>query len=215
MTALFFTTILWRWLEKFGRRAGWTVAVGGLMAAWLWPQVVGASPLSILVAPACLFFVLIGVEFRKWRGFVQFPLITGCALLTLSAAAVWSGLSPPLGIKGGQFGVPIISVFVATGICAGLILVFEVCFRQTTGVVALGITRLAQSALVVVFVHAFILWLLKTPPSGGYTYLAVTTAASWLIGLAVIHSPLSRLLAGQPRIGTTETTDQRLPHRVR
>jgi hypothetical protein len=192
--------VLVRALGKVRRGAAWWIAGAGLLVCALAGDEVARAPLSIGVAVPCMVFILAGSWFAEHRSRVTRPLLVGLSLIAVSAALVGTGISPPLRLKYGDFGVPVVGVAVAMMISAGLLLVFEVALKSLRGAPASVITRLAQAGLVVVLSHAFVLWLLNTPATGSFVALAVCLACSWALGLFLIHTPLSWLLAGQPQV---------------
>ena len=206
VTALFFATLIVRVLEKSGHGAAWWVAAAGLAACTLAGDKVARAPLAIGVAVPCMIFILAGTWFRERRARITRPMTIGLSLIAVSSILVFTGISPPLRLKYGDFGFPVLGVMVAIMISAGLLLVFEETLRSLRGAPALAITRMAQAGLVVVLSHAFVLWLLNTPPSGSFVALALCLVCPWTLGIILIHTPLSPILVGQPRVNRAERT---------
>jgi acyltransferase len=198
VTALFFAAVFARILEGVGHGAPWMAAALGLAACAVAGEKIARSPLAIGVAVPCMAFILAGISFRLLRQRVTRALPVGAALIAISLSLVFAGISRPLDLKHGDFGVPVVGALVATMISAGLVLVFESVCQRLDGFIVTAITRLAQAGLVVVLTHAVILWILNTPSTGSYIALALCLTCPWILGLLVIRSPLSWLLAGQP-----------------
>jgi fucose 4-O-acetylase-like acetyltransferase len=199
VTALFFATLMVRMMEKWGHGAAWWVAGVGLLACALGGDKVARAPLAIGVAVPCMIFILAGNWLRERRARITRPMTIGLSLVAVSFTLVFTGISAPLKLKYGDFGLPIVGVAVAIMISAGLLLVFEATFRSLRGAPAIAMTRLAQAGLVVVLSHAVVLWRLNTPPSGSFGAFVLCLVCSWTLGLILIHTPLSPILAGQPR----------------
>jgi acyltransferase len=180
----------------------------GLAACAVAGDKVAQLPLAIGVAVPCMIFILAGVEFRRLRSSITRPLLAGLFMLAIGFGLVFSHVSPPLDLKYGYFGVPVLGVCVAVMISAGFLLVAEAVLRTVTAAPATAIVRLAQAGLVVILTHAVVLWILKTPSTGSFLALVMCLVCSWTLGLVVIHSRLSPLLAGQPRVNAPKVPQQ-------
>jgi len=206
VTALFFAAVFLRALERLGTWAQWSIAVLGLAVCAVAGDKVAELPLAIGVAVPCMTFILAGVEFRRLRARITNPLLVGLLMLAFGFSLVFTHVSTPLDLKYGYFGVPVLGVCVAVVISAGFLLVAESVLRTVTAAPATAIVRLAQAGLVVVLTHAVVLWILKTPATGSVVALVLCLVCSWTLGLVVIHSRLSPLLAGQPRVNAPKVS---------
>ncbi|RAO45684.1 hypothetical protein GAR06_03202 [Micromonospora saelicesensis] len=198
VSVLFIAAVAFRWLERFPAAVAWTVAVVGLVMAYLAPGVVTAGPLGLFLVPACLVFVLAGRLLRRLRP--RLPASAGAASLSIGVGFVLLGLNRDLDLKAGDFGSPVLGVLTAILISVGLIRLAEELDLRIGVRASRVISRLAGCGIAVVLSHAGILWVLKTPRSGGVVDLVAALVVPWAFAWIVISTPLGPWLAGT-RIG--------------
>ncbi|SCL59389.1 Fucose 4-O-acetylase [Micromonospora chersina] len=198
VSVLFLLALAYRAVERFPV-AAWVLALTGLAVAYLAPEVVTAGPLGALLVPACLVFVLAGRLLRQLRSHLS--MTTAAVMLALGAGLVITGLSAPLDVKAGDFGTPGVSVVTAVLISGGLLVLAEELDRRITGGSARTISELSACGIAVVLSHAAVLWVLHTPPSGGWLHLAAALVLPWAFALVALRTPASPYLLGRDGVG--------------
>lgn len=199
LPVLFFVAVLHRWLE---RCAAWVpVAVGavGLAACYPWGDQLMRAPLDVLFAVPCLLLVVAGQALRRHRDRVPAPLLTGLALLVVSAVALQTGLAEPLDMKLGEFGTPVLSMAVAVAICSGLLLVLQALEPAKGFRFGGAISELAMISVVVLLTHTMFYYLLRHQGLGRVETVALTAPLTIGLGLLVHRTPLSQVFAGVPQ----------------
>ncbi|MEW2432209.1 acyltransferase family protein [Micromonospora sp. NPDC047644] len=198
VSVLFIAAVAFRWLERFPAAVAWTVAVVGLVTAYLAPSVVTAGPLGLFLVPACLVFVLAGRLLRRLRP--RLPASAGAASLSIGVGFVLLGLNRDLDLKAGDFGSPVLGVLTAILISVGLIRLAEELDLRIGARASRVISRLAGCGIAVVLSHAGILWVLQTPRAGRVVDLVAALVVPWVFAWIVISTPLGPWLTGT-RIG--------------
>ncbi|KKK02357.1 hypothetical protein LQ51_20535 [Micromonospora sp. HK10] len=193
VSVLFLLALAYRALERFPA-AVWVLALTGLAVAYLAPKVVTAGPLGALLVPACLVFVLAGRLLRQLRP--RLSAGTAVVLLALGAGLVLSGLSDPLDVKAGDFGTPVLGVVTAVLISGGLVVLAEELDGRIGGGPARTISQVSACGIAVVLSHAAVLWVLHTPPTGGWPHLAAALLLPWAFALVALRTPASPYLVG-------------------
>ncbi|MGY0004091.1 acyltransferase family protein [Micromonospora sp. I033] len=193
VSVLLLLALAYRAVERFPLAAG-VLALLGLAVAYLAPEVVTAGPLGVFLVPACLVFVLAGRLLRRLRSHLSAPV--AAVLLAVGAGLVVTGLSAPLDVKAGDFGTPGLSVVTAVLISAGLVVLAEELDRRITGGPARTISQVSACGIAVVLSHAAVLWVLHTPPSGGWPHLAAALLLPWAFALVVLRTPAAPYLLG-------------------
>lgn len=188
MPVLVAAVVLARMLGNVNRWAPWGVAVAGYLLCWQFPQQTATSFWSLMLAPACMIYVLIGQELRRWRRHVPMPFLVGAALLALAAIIVHSGTTW-VNIKQGSFGDPGISAVDAAFISVGLVLVAESVFgpwsHDWTG--SRIISKLAATSMPVILGHMLLLsWF---PQPWGWPLIIAVIVVLWVIGLLLSLQP--------------------------
>ncbi|MFF3865527.1 acyltransferase family protein [Micromonospora sp. NPDC001898] len=194
VSVLLLIAVAYRWLERFPAAVTWAVALGGLVAAHLAPGAVTAGPLGVFLVPACLVFVLAGRLLRRFRERV--PVGLAAAMLALGVVLVATGLSTPLDVKAGDFGRPVLGVLTAVLISGGLVRLAEGLDGHVGARVARASGWLAACGIAVVLSHAAILWVLRTPPEGGWFDLAAALVLPWAFALVVLRTRVGPYLTG-------------------
>lgn len=201
VSALFFTAVALRLLQRppFAAQAG--IAVALLAAASLLPDLFRAIPLGIGTGLGSLVFVVAGAALRRLRTRITAPVLLGSALLVASAAAVAFGWSAPLDLKQADFGTPVLSVAVAIAISSGLILLAEHWVPRLGAAAGRGIIAVAGCGLMVILSHAAVLWVLRMHDEGSAPYFLAALLVPWGAALLVRRTALAPLLIGAPRSG--------------
>lgn len=194
VSVLFLLAVAYRGLERFPAAVTWTVALVGLLVAYLAPKVVTAGPLGLFLVPACLVFVLAGRLLRRLRPHLSAGV--AAVMLALGAALVVTGLSTPLDVKAGDFGTPGLGVLTAVLISGGLVLLAEELDTRIGAGPAGTISRLSACGIAVVLSHAGVLWVLHTPPNGGWLHLTAALVLPWAFALVALRTPASPYLLG-------------------
>lgn len=193
---LFFTAVLYRWLERLPTWVAWTAAGLGLVASIFAGALMARTPLGVMLAVPCLVFVLVGRSLPWIVGRLRYKAAVGGVLVLAGTATTVSGLAEPLNMKGGDFGTVALSVINASAISLGLILTVGALFRNAGSAVNSLTIRLASGGLVVVLTHALVLYLFGTPPGGAVLDAAVALIVPFVLALLIARSPLRRWLIG-------------------
>ena len=195
MPVLVASLVLTRLLDDVHRWLPLLVGLGGYLLCLGYPHAVATSFWSILLAPACMLYVLAGRELRTWRARISMPFLTGVTMLAISVAAIALG-ADPVNIKAASFGTTVVSALDAALISAGLILIAEsLCARSSAEALsARVVSRLATTSLPVILAHMLVLMTLWPMP-WSWLEIAGTIVALWGLALVISRSGrLSRLL---------------------
>lgn len=199
LPVLFFAATAMRALERMPAWVAWGTAAVGLVAAYVWGDVLALSPLNVLVAVPCLAFVLLGQMVSAVQGRVRARGLIGAALLVGGLGVFLLGLVAPLDMKLGDFGTPVLSVFVSAAICTGLIWTAKATLDGVTVPTSGLVNELALVSVVVLLTHTFAF----IPPLAlglpGIVVLGFAVCVSWALGLLIHRTPASTLLAGVSR----------------
>nr|WP_231713355.1 acyltransferase family protein [Arthrobacter sp. zg-Y769] len=198
ITALFVSSLTFRILRKgppITQLA--TVILALALAATVGPTL-AAVPLSVGVAIPCVAFLAAGAAARSYRPRIARPAPVAVILLVMSAVLIIAGISAPLDIKNGDFGTPVLSMLVAGGISFGLVLAAESILPNLGRVANKSVTTLALCGLMVVFTHAFVIWILRLATLSDWGVFAIALLAPWGAAVVVSRSRLSPLLVGSP-----------------
>lgn len=195
VTALFVCAVVLRAAERYPSPVVWAVAVAGVGAATIAPQVVLLAPLSAGTALGALVFVLAGRAAQSALPQIRRPLFVGSALITSGATALALGVRS-LDLKRADFGTPVLSIVVASALCTGAVLVaVALCARigrRTSSVV----TTLAASGIGVVLTHAVVIWALPDSPPA-FVFLAATVLP-WMVLVALSGTAVAPWMLGTP-----------------
>ncbi|WP_217181885.1 acyltransferase [Streptomyces sp. AC495_CC817] len=194
VSALFFTAVLFRALERLPYPVGVAIALAGAAAGWMWSQPLSHTPLGIGYVATCLVYLFVGDALRRVRALIRMPLLVGALSLGGGALLVVLGWAAPLDIKLGDDGTPVLSLLASSAISIGLILVAESVMRP--GPFSKVCTLLALPLLTVVLLHPLVLWLDVSP----WVQFALGFGVPLLIGLAALRTPLSPWITGQGRL---------------
>lgn len=212
ISVLFFATVLRRFLERFPTAVAWGVGLAGLAWAHLVPEsAIARTPLGVGLALPCLLFILSGEAFRRrvQPRIRRHRTLLGLALVGLGLAAVALGLEPH-NIKFGGFGTPLLTPLVGVLMSAGMVLVFGAAverilreFARRTGsgqALRRVITALVRTGTVVVLLHGWVLmWVMRQGVEDNLLKFVLALGISWLVGLALLATPLSKPLTGARR----------------
>ncbi|MEO5319285.1 acyltransferase family protein [Arthrobacter sp. CC3] len=196
VTVLFFVAVIYRALETTPVWVPWAVAAAGILGAHAFGPAMAKSPLSLALAFPCLTFLLAGTELRRLIPYITKPLAVGLLLTLLGTVLAITGVVAPVDMKGGDFGTPIASVVNAVAISFGLILVARGTVPMLSAAWQKALTALALVGFVVVLSHAFFLFVLDTPPTGGWIDLPVAIIVPWMVALGLARTRLRRWLIG-------------------
>jgi acyltransferase len=196
VTVLFFAAVGYRLLDRVSPELRWSAAACGLVVGYFAGTLLAKTPLSIGSALPCLAFIATGEVFRRVEPKLRAPVLVGVALLGGSTMLVLTGWSAPLDIKQGNYGTPIISVFVASAISAGLVLTAKAASAHVPARAHKTATGLAQAGFVVILTHAVVLMVLSTTPKDEVYRFLLALCVPWLLGLILVRSQLSAWAAG-------------------
>jgi fucose 4-O-acetylase-like acetyltransferase len=193
---LFFARLLWNLIALFMRDAAdwrWPVLIAALLAgAHVIAARTAASPLGVMAVPAALAMFWAG---QFWRArppglWLTLLLLVPLALLTL----LWL---PPVNLKAGDYGVPLVSLAGAAAVSMLLCLGMA---RLPHGFIR-PLAWLGQASLVIMYVHvAFIHY--GAPYFGKWSLFAIALIGSLIIHRAAgLTRPGRLLLLGQRQAG--------------
>lgn len=194
VSALFFTAVLFRAIERLPYVAQWGIGVGAAIVAWIWSVPLSRTPLGIGYIATCLLYLLIGDALRRVRERISMPLAFGAGLLAAGAVLVAVGAAAPLDIKLGDDGTPAVSALASSAISLGLILMAEGLVKP--GRFSKVCTLLALPLLTVVLLHPLVLWL----GVSSWAEFALGIAVPLVIGLMALQTPFAPWLTGQSRM---------------
>jgi acyltransferase len=197
ITALFFTAVLYRVLERFPVAVQWGVAGLGLVLCWVRPGLLDDLPLAIGMALPCLTFVLVGRAARITTPTGVRGLGLGAGLLLAGVVAIAALPVGSIDLKVASFGTPVLGVLVSISICWGLTalardLVLPRWAERPT-------VALAAVAVTVVLTHTVAISVLRLEGVQPKFILIVALLGSWLVALALHRLPGSRLTVGAER----------------
>lgn len=212
ISVLFFTAVLRRFLERFPSAVAWGVALAGLAWAHLVPDSpIARTPLGIGLALPCLLYLLSGEMFRRHvqPRIRRHRALLGVGLVGLGLGAVRLGLEPH-NIKFGGFGTPLLTPAVGVLMAAGMVLVFgtvvERALRSLARLTGSGkalrrtITALVRTGTVVVLLHGWVLMeVMRLGAEDNLTKFVLALGVSWLVGLALLATPLAKPFTGARR----------------
>ena len=200
VTALFIAALLYRALDPLPLWAKWAAAAGTLVTAYFAHDTLLLAPLGAGLALPCIVFLVAGESFARLRSQLHLDFRIGLVALFIAAFLVFSRLSAPLNLKQADFGTPAISTVTAILISAGLILVAEPAARQLSSRWSTAISIAAQAGLVVVLTHAVVLWVFRADGDGPVWVFILALLPPWILSVALLYTPLARLLTGQKRL---------------
>lgn len=213
VSALLFATLLYRMLSRFTLEIRWIVALVGVIAGTLLPDITAKSPLSLGAALTCLVFIVAGQTARLLRPRLRHELLVAIVLIAISAILIAARMSKPLDLKAGDFGTPVVSVVVAVALSFGLLVVTDRIMERLPTWVSRAATALAVPAMVVVLVHPILLWVLDPLTLGHRMEFVVALLVPWTVGLIAVRTPLAPYLAGAKRQVTVHRGWQERPVR--
>ncbi|MBT2185898.1 acyltransferase family protein [Sphingobium nicotianae] len=190
---LFLARLIWNALIADGRRADAAPVLAAMLIVGLLSVIAhhpGHSPFGLLAVPGALIMIWAGALWRQW-GQPPAGILAGLALLTV-AALVWF---PPMNMKFGDFGWPILSLAAAAAITLTLARVVQSLPLVLIAVLA----ALGRASLVIMYAHvAFIHYLAPYAPRPALFVVAL--GFSFLIDRLVRRFEITRrLLLGQPK----------------
>jgi fucose 4-O-acetylase-like acetyltransferase len=198
VTALFVAVVALRSLQRFPAWAQWALSVVALIVTMRFSDLVARLPLAAGVGLACVVFVLAGREFKQHRARIARPLAAGLSILGGCAAVIMLGWSSYLDLKYAQLGTPVMTVLVAIGICAALILIAENFAPLLGPRVNAVLSTLASCGFMVVLTHAVVLTeLTRLGVTPGLVF-AASLAGPWLVALLILRTGLAPVLLGSP-----------------
>jgi len=196
VTALFFATLWMRLLERVPVPVRWGAAVAAAVVAAAAAEPMSRLPLSLGQSALGLLLVMAGAAFSRLRA--RFPVPWPWAVVAV-ALALWAAWLPGSGfdLKPLRLGLPVLGVAIALVVSAGLVVLAERLLLRAPARLARIVSRLAAAALVVLFVHVPLAFLLgvaeddRTP--GGFLLIV---ALSWGLGLVLLALPRTWPLTG-------------------
>lgn len=199
VTVLLSAAVLYRLIEKLPSWLRWSIIGTGVLVGSLAGDLLAKTPLSIGSAWPCVAFMAAGAEWRRAESKLTRPALVGVGLLVAGAAMVAMGLSAPINIKYGDYGTPVLSMFVACALSAGALAVAKSLFYLLPRAFSEVSIWLAKAGFIVVLTHAVPLLLLGTTQAGGALDFAIALLVPWTLGLLLVSSRLAPWAAGMDR----------------
>lgn len=198
VTALFFSVMVLRILWPLPRWLTWAVAGIGLLLSFTIGPELARTPLSVGSVPPCIAFLALGHAAKTVRSRLTRPGLLGGALLTVSGVLVITRVALPLDIKQGDYGTPVLSVFVSVAISLGLALTAEKLCERLPVAVGRVATVLAYGGFMVVLTHPLVLWAMTTfgPPLPSWLMFSLCLLIPWAVALAALRTRASAWLTG-------------------
>lgn len=198
VTALFFTCLIFRAMERFHIGLSFAISIGGVLLSYYFSELISGIPLSAGVAVPALLFMHAGLILQKSENSFTHPILLGIVLTAAGMASVALKFASPLDMKSADFGTPIISIITAIAICTGLVLLGEggsVLFPES---IASATTSLASVGFMVVLTHSAVIHLLDPfqasevvtfavaliVPAIGFNIIKRTSCTGWATGIA-------------------------------
>ncbi|WP_067201601.1 acyltransferase family protein [Microbacterium sp. XT11] len=191
VSALFFTAVAFRVVERVPYAAQWGIALAAAVAGWIWTEPLSHTPLGIGYVATCLIYLLIGDALRRLRTRIRRPLLWGALAFVIGVVLVVTGAAAPLDIKLGDYGTPVFSLLASSAISIGLILVAESVVHP--GRFSRACTLLALPLLAVVLLHPLVLWLDVSP----WIRFAIGMLVPLAIGLIALPTRAAPWITGQ------------------
>ncbi|MDN4614762.1 acyltransferase family protein [Leifsonia sp. F6_8S_P_1B] len=197
VSALFFTCLLYRLIDRLPWAWQAAIALVGLAAGIFAGQWLGATPLGIGQALPCVAFVMAGRLLRHVEPRLRRPVVIGGAAIAMAALLIAVVPMTPIDLKSGGWGLPLLGPLLAVLISGGMILVGS---RLPIPERAAGpITALASVAIAVVLFHPYPIWLLNGWHVAHAVILLVALVVPWGVALLLRSTPLAYPLLGIPR----------------
>lgn len=195
LTALFFATVLTRWLANVSPFLPWFV--GGVGVAWSVMDPIGLReiPEAAGLALPGVFFVCVGMLLRRHRDKIDKPMTFGLVLLVPAFYLGAVGVIATLDMKSGLLGTPVLGVLMSAAISCGLILTFEAGERFLPARTRSPVTTVAQAAIPIILGHTLVLGIAQAvgmAPSKWVFLLAYLVPL--VFALLVMRTPLKRFL---------------------
>lgn len=202
---LFAVAVLWRMLQSAPR---WVLAaslVVALVASIVAGVALAWTPLAIGSAIPALLFVAAGAAARRIEPRLRLAqrVLIGVVLLVIALTLLATGAVPPLDIKQGEWGMPVLTALNATMISWGLVLLARAAPWGRAGAVFTGFARIG---FVVILTHGAILWaLFLIEGFDKWAALVIALVGSTVIGLLVARTPAAPWATGMPAVPRSST----------
>lgn len=224
ITVLAGATILRRVLEPLGTVAVWLVAIAGMVAAYIFSNLVKDgvlemhplvdTPLRIGLAWPVLLYLLVGELLRKllmpvvrkYSSHLLAPI--GLVLVATALYFTWKFDIKAHYIQDGEFGKPGLTPLIAIIVTVGLILLFATWVNdglQKLPPAGAAVARLVRTGTAVVFFHGLVIVWMHQNGYGDdslehfWLRTAVTIVMSFVVALLLNSTPAARLLSGAPQ----------------
>lgn len=204
-SCLFFASLLWRLGESL--RVPWWSMVAVALPLTLAGPYLATVPLSAGTAVPATIFIAAGrgyqlapASLKRWP--------VGLVALMVGGAVVIAGLTPPLDLKSGHFGTPLVGVLVACLISAGLVSCAIPIGARVNRLGRRAVSAISTRGAAVILAHGLPLTVMYGRASTAAVLVAVLAATAILVGIAGITPWRSALLGLPPNPRRNEE-----PHR--
>lgn len=225
ISVMFFAVLLVRLLLTLPWWVQLAAALGGLALAQVPDSAMSYTSLGLGLAPACAAFILAGFWFRRlitpardaagagrsaspaWRQRLAeaarspWAGVVGVLLIAAGMAGVAAG-AETMNMKWSGFGTFLVSPALALLICVGLVGVFSTwadAALKTIPAALTVISELVKTGTMVVFFHAYVLFLIWDLVSYQPLRILIALLVCWSLGLVVNRTRFSPWLTGVPR----------------
>jgi fucose 4-O-acetylase-like acetyltransferase len=197
ITALFFTALLYRAIERLPPAAQWGIAGVGLLLCWTFPSRLDDFPLAIGMALPCLTYVLAGRLARTTTPSGSRGRTLGGILLLSGIVAIAVLPVGTIDVKVAALGTPVLGVAVSIVLCWGLTALARDLVLPR--VLARATIALAAVAVTVVLTHTVAISSLRLEGVQPKIILLVALVGSWILALALHRLPGARFTIGAAR----------------
>ncbi|MDY6056153.1 acyltransferase family protein [Micrococcus sp.] len=200
MSALFVAALIYRWGRESNRsKLLILVAAGMYLAAYAFPRWVALLPGSVGMGVVCLLFIA-GGEWSR-RHVPEAGLLSPVPWIAMGVPSLaWiSGALPPLDLKYGQIGLPVLSFLASLAFCWGITVAFSRLEIDAESRLGGAVTTLSHGGTGVVFLHPVLLWVGLSSALPWPLGPLVVTVVCWVAVTVAAASPLLDffLLGGQ------------------
>lgn len=192
LTAIFFATVLYRYLRDRPRIIYFGVLAVALLASLAFPYV-GKVPLSFGVGFVCLIFIAAGHGFRKIEASLPMPVPLALITLGLCLFLIYENVIERMVLKAGNFGTPMLSITGAILISCSAIILSKPLARFLPATVGRMITGFVRMGTPIIVLHTVPLWLLPADTTGPIKFVCALALPLVVGNILLAFPPDSRV----------------------
>lgn len=192
LTAIFFSTVLYRYLRNQPRIVYFSVLALALLTSLAFPYV-GKVPLSLGVGFVCLVFIAAGHGFRKIEASLPIPVPLALVTLGLCLLLIYENVIQRMVLKAGDFGTPMLSIAGAILISCSAIILSKPLARLLPAMVGRMITGFVRMGTPIIVLHTVPLWLLPANTTGLIKFVFALALPLLVGNILLVFPPDSRV----------------------